>query len=787
MVARLTATLCRTAFQVVQLIQRNTKTGPVRTLSGIANKRPQERMKKPPRKTLLALACLAALGAHAQESTQDANLMVAMLPTIQVYASRSDTEVQDMALHTTVVTQEELQKSPAQTLDQLLREVPGMNFTGIPAAQTDPTAQQTKMRGLGNAKVLVLLDGVPIHDPFYLTTQWFKVPLSNIERVEIIRGGNSSLWGNMAVAGVVNIVSKRPHDDTGEASASIGTHGTSNLTVSKNFSLSESLSFNLALDRFHTDGYQQTPSDYLWRFPDKQPVRDTDTNFQFSAYFQPNASLKGYLRAGYHIHDQNISYVYGSNLQESPDFAAGLTQTFDETSSLAANAWAQYVRFEKYNGNSCYWQATGTHCPTSSAVTPAQINDEIVQYYSQYGSQRYREQGASLAYSKNLKSWFNSYQLGLDYRHLGAKDSEWFYSAPVSLANLQNFNSSTYGEGDQTFGGVFGQARIVPVDALEITASARYDDWHNTDRINTRTSATGILTGGPIADSDKSAVNPSLAARYDLSDQFALRGAAYKSFRAPGFNNLTRTFGTGNSTTIANPDLEPETLRGWEAGVDYHSAALRLSATYFLYNISDMIATYTVNANSPNKPPQVTVICGIVVNGAFSNCAGATAVKYYTNDQDGQSHGVELTGHWRVSDELTMDASYTHTETYLTSHGSVVTDPLGVQLVAVPKDVALVGATWRPMDKVRTYAEARYIGPMLIDTTSVPNTVFGQGGNVIFNASASYAWSKAIEVSATVVNLFDRDYSENAYTYNQPYNRTLSMPRSFSAGVKVRF
>ena len=130
-----------------------------------------------------------------------------------------------MPLHTTVLGAEDLQKSSASTLDQLLKNLPGLNFTSLPSAQTDPTGQSTKMRGLGNAKVLLLLDGVPVMDPFYLTTQWFKLPLSNIERVEVVRGGNSSLWGNMAVAGVINVVSKRVKDDAGEWGLSVGSRG----------------------------------------------------------------------------------------------------------------------------------------------------------------------------------------------------------------------------------------------------------------------------------------------------------------------------------------------------------------------------------------------------------------------------------------------------------------------------------------------------------------------------------------------------------------------------------
>jgi outer membrane receptor protein involved in Fe transport len=167
-------------------------------------------------------------------------------------------------------------------------------------------------------------------------------------------------------------------------------------------------------------------------------------------------------------------------------------------------------------------------------------------------------------------------------------------------------------------------------------------------------------------------------------------------------------------------------------------------------------------------------------------CGGSA--KYYTNDQDGRAHGVELTGNWRIRHNLSLDAWYTHTETYLTRHGSIVTDPVNVQLVAVPKDVASFGATWSPVEKLRTFAEIRHIGSMLLDTTSNSGSMrFGQGSNTIVNASVSYAWSPSLDVFANVVNLFDQEYSENAYTWNQPYNRTLSQPRALNTGVKLRF
>ncbi len=87
---------------------------------------------------------------------------------------------------------------------------------------------------------------------------------------------------------------------------------------------------------------------------------------------------------------------------------------------------------------------------------------------------------------------------------------------------------------------------------------------------------------------------------------------------------------------------------------------------------------------------------------------------------------------------------------------------------------------------LRTYAGLRYIGPMLIDTTSAGGP-YGQASNTVYNASAIYALNKSMDVVASVVNLFNRQYSENSYNYSQPYNQTLSMPRSVNAGLNVRF
>lgn len=733
---------------------------------------------------LVTLALVAAAPAFAAGATPQSSPQTATnLATVTVSASLNQTAVEDMPLHTTVIGQDEIKLSTAQTLDQLLRTVPGFDFTGVPAAISDPTGQQTKMRGLGNAKVLVLLDGIPIIDPFYLTTQFHKVALADVDHIEVIRGGTSSLWGSMAVAGMVNIVTKRPADHDGVVTVGGGNQGTASLSWSQDLAVSDALALNLAVNQYRTDGYITTPSAYRWKFPRQQATSARDTNVELSAYFQLTDDLKGFLRLGQHRQDQLIGYQHGRNLQKNPDGALGLDQRIGQDGSLSWRAWAQNVHFTKYNGATCYYQAAGV-CQNSNAQNQT-VSDEVVEYYSQYGDQHYREQGSSLTWSKSFNAFFNSLQVGASYRHLSARDAESFYATPSAPDVPQVLNATGYGQGAQTFGGAFMQAKISPFGPLQVTLSGRYDTWRNTDQVHTLAKAsTGVVSGGALPSGSKSAFNPGLGLHYDLSNEWSLRGAAYKAFRAPGFNNTTRSYGLG-PTTVANPNLGPETMTGWEAGSDYRGYVLTLGATYFRYDIRDMIATYRLTSPTDAPQPVLSLCSSSATIPNVDNCGGAA--NYYTNDQNGQSYGVELNGSWQLSPALRLGANFTWTSTYLTSEASAITTPLNVQLVGIPKKKGSLDATWNPMSRLTLYGQMLYIGPLYLDETTTRGTHYGQGGNLVYNASVAYAFSDALDVSLSLTNIFDRDYSQNAYAITQPWSRTLAMPRTFFVSATLKY
>jgi outer membrane receptor protein involved in Fe transport len=693
------------------------------------------------------------------------------LGELVVTATRAQTTLNDMSLHTTIISRAELAKSPAQTVDQLLRSVPGMNLPGAPFYTTDPTGHQTKLRGVSNSKVLMLLDGVPIHDPFFSTTQWFKVPLSSIERLEVVRGGASSTWGNLAVAGVVNIITRKPTDNSGQADVSYQSMGTLNAAIAKNFVVGHGFSLRFSGDILDTDGYQTTPSEFLATVPGKGASSATNTNLRLAGYYSPNSNFDGFFRLGYHKQDQVIGgYEFGNNIQKGPDGAAGFTHRFGGTSRVDVKAWAQKVSFDKQNGAGCYL-LNATTCNTTSTSSP------LVQYANSEDVNPYRELGGSAMVSSVFSGLPANMQLGVDFRRISGEDSATTYNRPTATSKASaTINRTNYGQGTQQFLGGFGQFSVYPTSKLQATVALRYDHWTNRDGVARMTKFTNGVPaaplGGALADGSKGSFNPSITARYQFSDNVAVRAAAYRAFRAPGLNNLYRSFSSTTSITIANPTLQPETLTGGEAGIDLRGNAFTVSATGFQYNTKALIASYRITS-AATAPPEVIAICG----PTLSNCPAT--VNLNTNGQDAVSRGVELVATWQLAPSLTLDGTYTYTDSHYEQ--TTTGDPIKVQLGGIPRDVITLGLDFEPTQRWNVYASVRNTGSMYLDV----NRTIPQKHFALFSLSTSFRVNEMFQLYGSAVNLGDEVYTDNATT--SAASKTLGMPRAVTAGLRVKF
>jgi iron complex outermembrane recepter protein len=137
---------------------------------------------------------------------------------IVVTATREQQEAIRTPAHVTVLTADDLSAPGIVTIMDALQHLSGVQLKESPIG---PSGAEISMRGFGensHGRVLVLLDGQRMNYPDMAGINWLQIPKSSVERVEVVRGGSSSLYGDYAVAGVVNIITRK---GTGKPAANI--------------------------------------------------------------------------------------------------------------------------------------------------------------------------------------------------------------------------------------------------------------------------------------------------------------------------------------------------------------------------------------------------------------------------------------------------------------------------------------------------------------------------------------------------------------------------------------
>src|SRR5206468_4147767 len=132
------------------------------------------------------------------------------LEPVVVTPTRLEQQAGDAPASVTVVTREDIRAAASQTVDDLLRQVPGFSlFRRTSSVVGHPTTQGLSLRGIGpsgTSRAVVLVDGVPANDAFGGWVYWSRIPLQGIQQIEVVRGGGSSAYGNGALGGVVQVI-----------------------------------------------------------------------------------------------------------------------------------------------------------------------------------------------------------------------------------------------------------------------------------------------------------------------------------------------------------------------------------------------------------------------------------------------------------------------------------------------------------------------------------------------------------------------------------------------------
>lgn len=578
----------------------------------------------------------------------------ASMAEMTITATRTAQDVDKTPASTTVLTQEDLQKRHAPTLDEALRGEVGVSVLKFRGPVDNHTT--TIMRGFqGQQRTLLMLDGIPLNSITTGSVPWSELPVDEIERIDIVRGPFSSLYGGYALGGVINNIIATPEKEIARARAGYGSFGTSNYHLQYgNRTLSDRLSFIVGFDRWQTDGYVVSTVE---RPRGNTPADGSET------------VVTGYRRMS-DVTGQQTLYTVGDGGEQVFDrdyFTTKLSFDLTPSSTLAFTAlygeWSldqptyhTYLRDPggmpvisgplNIEGNRVSLSESNFFPITrednaglyalkySVAATPTISVDASLGYSTQFNREtEYRALPAGLGLgsarwttrdrdSNGLHAELSS-NIQLGARHLLTTGllyqvAEGTQKIPVIFDRRvpEVIGMASSSGGKQQTHAVYVQDQYTVLDNLDLFLGVRYDHWNNTG---------GFQELGPdprthFADRSQTSVNPKVSAVYTPFTNTTLRASAGTAFRPPTLDELYVNSSHGGTQTIGNPNLKAEKVTAWEIGiVQRFPTATRIGATYYQNKLEDWIYRRTISA------PADTLTVRVMENAA-----------------EGESNGIEL-------------------------------------------------------------------------------------------------------------------------------------------------
>ncbi|HEV7500582.1 MAG TPA: TonB-dependent receptor [Vicinamibacteria bacterium] len=525
---------------------------------------------------------------------------VAFQEAVTVTASRRPEPLGETAASVRVLSAADLHTTAGIDLDDALRQVPGFTlFRRTPSRGANPTTQGATLRGLagsGASRALVLEDGVPLNDPFGGWIYWGRVPVTAVERLEVVRGGASDLYGSTALAGVIQVV--RTGTEVPRLEADLAS-GTEDLAEGSLFAAGRRGGWGarVVADVFSTGGYFAVPADLRGGVDQRLSTHHHGGDFTLERAL---GSARAFVRGGGYRDDRGNGTPLQTNDTSIDQGVLGLDVP---NGSGNLRLRADLSRQDYDQSFSAIAADRSTERLTSDQHVPA------------------RTSGLSLQWTRPLGR--HVFVLGADRRTV------WGRSEDDSVAGPSPVLTTTGGRQHTT--GLFAEDAWTLGRRLIAHGGVRYDRWSNFDGKQT----VGSLVT-PFVDREESAVSPRGSLLLKVTRRVSLTAAAYRSFRAPTLNELYRPFRVGNVLTVANSDLSAERATGREVGVLVGLGdAVSLRATGF-----SMDATHTVaNVTLGTTPSLIT--------------------RQRQNLGELRSRGVELDGEARVGPRLVLSAGLT--------------------------------------------------------------------------------------------------------------------------------
>ena len=676
-----------------------------------------------PRPTTLALAiaALACLPAHAQVAAPDS------MPEVVVSASGFEQDIRQAPASITVLTRQELSKERFGNLTQALESVEGID---VGAAGDKTGGMNISIRGMPSDYTLVLIDGRRQNaagnvtpNGFGGTQTSFMPPLAAIERIEIIRGPMSTLYGSDAMGGVINIITRKVGKQwMGSVSADYTLQEESAFGDVKNgrFYLSGPIATDLLGLSLRGSKQRRDAADIRYDGANgpgtaptmgANPVRADIDNFGARLAFTPNRTHTVILDAdaGRQTYD-NSKKQLGT---------LGLQGGYGPEQKYKRDQWtlSHTGRFGFGTLDSSYMvNKTETLGRTIPPGTPGAVA----------GSARTLEVESQVFDTKLVLP------LG---KHMATIGAQWWKAEMTDGVAPKKF--------EFTQKALFVEDEWQVLEHLALTFGARYDD-HS-------------IFGGQTS--------PRAYAVWNATPSWTVKGGVSKGYKTPRVEQLSPGIngfgGQGTIPLVGSPNLKPETSTTTEIGAYFDNlAGWTASGSLFNNEFKDKITTGTglVNCDyrpSPNRPGCVS----------FGNWPNVDAFGQSVNVDEAVTRGVELNTRFPLGKALSASANYTYTESEQKSGSNA-----GKPLSDTPKHAVNARLSWDISRDWNGWLRAEYRSERFRDPGTSASTRAAKAalgdykGYTMLHLGSSYQLNQRVTLNAAVYNLLNKDFIDY-----QPY------------------
>jgi outer membrane receptor for ferrienterochelin and colicins len=410
--------------------------------------------------------------AQRRDTLKKDTVNIKQLKEVVVTGTRTPKSLQQVPIPITRITADEIKKKGLVRLNEVLAEQTGMTILD------DPHGQGIQIQGFDPAYTMFLIDGLPLIGRNTGILELSRITTNNIDRIEIVKGPTSSLYGSEAMAGVVNIITADPAKGiSGGVATRYGTNNTADLTLNSAYKNDRFYISGFA-NRYSSGGYTLQPSSGL---PTVSPFAGYTLNGKSSYKIDDRTTIK--LSVRYYTNDQDSRYLVDNR------YAAGTgTENDFNIAPVITHRFTDKV-----------FSTLQLYRSTYKTNSDVRYEDDKSVYDQTYFNQAF-----------NRAELQNDYAVKDNLKLTAGAGGQYETVEATRYTKLQSFTS----------GYSYFQADWLPVKKLDIIAGGRYD----------------------VHSVYKSQFSPKLAASYALSSKFTVLGSVGKGYKAPDFRQLYLNF-----------------------------------------------------------------------------------------------------------------------------------------------------------------------------------------------------------------------------------------------------